>query len=147
MPKLILYIRTFCLYILPIAFVLSAITSGHWDVSYTYENKKYTSVHVNGFPFPSRGMFQPVQFYNSGDQSYSYFFTALNGFIHLILAGFLFRFCIKRYTYEKYYWRILLPFLYLFFGTFIFLDNYGIFGIKYMWFSDFKIIRYHLWFL
>lgn len=139
-------IKEFFVYVIPIAILLDLLTIGHWHVEYFHEGIKYTDSYVFGFPFPSRGQFTPVYWYNSGDESVNYFAATLNVFILLILSTILYFFLLKKYLHGKYFWSIATPFIYLI-GLLSMGFYIGFFGSNYDWFNDFKIINYHPWFL
>lgn len=144
MEQLKLKIKSFLIYIVPIAILLNLLTIGHWEVEYYHENTRYVSCYVYGFPFPSHGNFTPIQFYNSGDESVNYCMASLNTLILLIVAFLLYKFILKNYLKGKYFWKIMTPFIFLL-GLFFLVLFFGFFGSDYEWFSDFRVLNYQLW--
>lgn len=138
-----LKLKSFLIYIVPIAILLNLLTIGHWEVEYYHENTRYVSCYVYGFPFPSHGNFTPVQWYNSGDESVNYYTASLNGIILVSTSLLLYRFLLKRYIKGRYFWSIMMPFIYLL-GLFSLVLFFGFFGSSLEWFSDFKILNYQL---
>jgi len=132
------------LFVIPIAIVMHWLTIGYWTLEYNDAGEMFICEDVLGFPFPSRGNFWGVQFYNSGDQAFSLNNMLINCSITFLVSIIIYFLFLRKFNATKIFIISMIFPLYLL-GAFAAVAYFGIIGSNYPWVSDFKIISYHLW--
>lgn len=137
--------KDFFLFIAPIYVIIHIVTWGCWTVEYLDgQGQKQVSGDLVGFPFPSRGHFWGAQFYNSGDESFSFFNAALNTFIMMLLSALLYYLFLRKLHPPKILIVAFIFPIYLI-GAFALLGYFGFIGSSYEWVGDYKVISYNWW--
>lgn len=137
--------RDFFLFIVPVFILIHLLTSGYWLVEYINNDGQLTTAEIRGFLFPSRGNFWGVEFYNSGDESFSLTNALINCIITFSVSTLVYFFCRKKIQLAgKLNLNIGVLILFLL-GAFSLILYFGLFGDNYPWFDNYRVVTYHFW--
>lgn len=92
----------------------------HWKADYFHDGKKYSTVYLDGFPFPSSGLFTGINsMVTSGNITNNWTYHLINQLVLISISYILYCFIFRKIKFETKTKKIILSFILI--GIYVFL--------------------------
>lgn len=115
------HLKTIFIFIFPLIILMEIFALlFHWEADYFHNGKKYSTVYLEGFPFPASGLFTGINsMVTSGNSTNNWTYHLINQFILISISFILYYFIIKKIKFETKTKKTILFFILI--GIYIFL--------------------------